>query len=327
MKLLIYIILLVACILILTTTEAQQAPQFTQNMFNNMTINPGSAGLDNGICLTGIVRQQWAGFKDVDGNKVGPETFLLNVHAPVRILHGGLGGVIMQDKLGFERNINLKIGYAYHANIGFGKLGVGFNIGFHNKFIDFSKLKPAEPDPLLDQLSGEESEMLIDFSLGVFYKVANQYYIGISGNQILQSNGKELASSSDSTGSHILTMTLDRTIYFVAGYEYVFPGNPSFAIAPSVLIKTDFASTQYDICALLIYNNKFWGGVNYRVQDAVCVILGLKIKDFTIGYAYDITTSKLGLSRTGGSHEILLNYCFKIEADKGRKSYKNTRFL
>jgi len=29
----------------------------------------------------------------------------------------------------------------------------------------------------------------------------------------------------------------------------------------------------------------------------------------------------------GGSHEIMLNYRFKIEIEKGRKSYKNTRFL
>ncbi|MBU2652110.1 MAG: type IX secretion system membrane protein PorP/SprF [Bacteroidetes bacterium] len=307
---------------------AQQEPQFTQNMFNNMTINPGFAGMGGGICATGIVRQQWASFKDADGNKVGPETFLLTIHSPVKLLRGGIGAVIMQDKLGFEKNINVKVGYSYHTEMGFGTLGIGAMIGFNNKYIDFSKLEPAEPDPLLEKLSGEESEMLIDASLGLFYQVPNQFYIGISANQLLESKGKELASSTDSTGgAHVLYMKLDRTFYINGGYEFVFPRNPSFILEPSLLIKTNFSVVQYDISALLKYNEKFWGGLNYRVQDAVGVIVGVAFKNFKIGYSYDITTSKLGLSRTGGSHEIMVNYCFKIQTEKARKSYKNTRFL
>jgi len=307
---------------------AQQEPQFTQNMFNNMTINPGFAGMGGGICATGIVRQQWASFKDADGNKVGPETFLLSIHSPVKLLRGGIGAVIMQDKLGFEKNINVKVGYSYHTELGFGTLGIGAMIGFNNKYIDFSKLEPAEPDPLLEKLSGEESEMLIDASLGLFYQVPNQFYIGISANQLLESKGKELASSTDSTGgTHVLYMKLDRTFYINGGYEFVFPRNPAFILEPSLLIKTNFSVVQYDISALLKYNEKFWGGLNYRVQDAVGVIVGVAFKNFKIGYSYDITTSKLGLSRTGGSHEIMVNYCFKIQTEKARKSYKNTRFL
>ncbi len=312
----------------------QQEPQFTQNMFNNMAINPGFAGLGNGICLTGILRQQWAGFKDMDGNRVGPETYLVTIHSPVKILHGGIAGVIMQDKLGFEKNINLRLGYAYNKDIGFGTLGAGIMFGFNNRYIDFSKFEPAEPDPLLDQLQGEESEMLFDLSLGVFYNVPDQYYVGLSVSQLLETKGKELAkgtgTSTDTTKSTktgILYMRLDRTIYLTGGYEFVLPNNPSFTINPSILIKTNISVIQFDISTLLKYNNKFWGGLNYRVQDAIGIILGMAVKSFRIGYSYDITTSKLGLSRTGGSHEIMLNYCFKIQTEKGRKSYKNTRFL
>jgi type IX secretion system PorP/SprF family membrane protein len=316
----------------LTGLYGQQEPQFTQNMYNNMAINPGYAGLNNGICITGIVRQQWAGFKDAEGNKVGPQTYLVTINSPVRILRGGLSGMVMQDQLGFERNINVKIGYAYHANIGFGTLGAGFMVGFHNRFIDFGKLNPAQPDPLLDQLTGEESEMLIDGSIGIFYNVPEQYYIGISATQLMETKGKELSSGTytDTAGvarTGVLYMKLDRTFYLTGGYEFTIPSNPAFSINPSILVKTNLSVVQYDIAALVKYNNKFWGGLNYRVQDAVGILVGLSIKNFRFGYSYDITTSKLGLSRTGGSHEIMLNYCFKIQAEKGRKSYKNTRFL
>ncbi|RLD55132.1 MAG: hypothetical protein DRI97_10100, partial [Bacteroidetes bacterium] len=87
---------------------AQQEPQFTQNMFNRVFTNPGFAGIGEGICVTGLVRQQWAGFKDSEGNKVAPETFLVSIESPVRVLRGGLSALVMQDKIGFTKTITLR---------------------------------------------------------------------------------------------------------------------------------------------------------------------------------------------------------------------------
>jgi hypothetical protein len=59
-------------------------------------------------------------------------------------------------------------------------------------------------------------------------------------------------------------------------------------------------------------------------MDPISAIIGLQIKDLKIGYAYTIPTSEIGSS---GSHEVMIGYCFKLNFDKGRRSYKNTRFL
>jgi hypothetical protein len=56
------------------------------------------------------------------------------------------------------------------------------------------------------------------------------------------------------------------------------------------------------------------------------VIVGFAVKSFRVGISYDIGTSASNLNRNG-SIEVLINYCFKIETEKFRKSYKNTRFL
>ena len=296
---------------------AQQEPQFTQNMFNTMAINPGFAGSKDAICATGLIRQQWVGFKDEDGNKVAPETFLISINSPVNILHGGLGATIIQDNYGFFKDITLKIAYAYRFDIGMGNLGLGLNIGFLNQSVDFSKFNPIQAnDPLI--LNSEESDMMLDFGAGAYYLVPNKYYIGLSTTQITQTNA-EYASE-----NNIVKFYLKRHYYLTAGYEYTLPRNPSFEIDPSLLLKSDGVKNQIDIACLLKYNNKVWGGVNYRIQDAICVILGLKIKDIRIGYSYDINTSAIGSS---GSHEIMVGYCFKIDIESGRRSYKNTRFL
>jgi type IX secretion system PorP/SprF family membrane protein len=313
--------------------QAQQEPQFTQNMFNRVFTNPGFAGMGEGICVTGLGRQQWAGFKDSEGNKVGPETFLISIDAPVRILRGGLSALVMQDQIGFSKTISLRLGYTYLKEIGIGKLGVGAQVGFNNRSIDFAKFIAVDPnDQLLQNLTGEESEILIDATFGLVYEVAEQYFIGFSVNQVLETKGKELANwttnvDSNATSSFLYRMTLDRTYYLQGGYEFVFRNRPDFAILPYAMVKVDKAAVQLDIAGLLEYKKTFWGGLNYRLQDAVSVILGLQYKDFKIGYSYDITTSKLGLGRTAGSHEVMLKYCFLLEGEKGRKSYRNIRFL
>src|SRR5210317_361673 len=164
--------------------HAQQEPQFTQNMFNRVFTNPGFAGLGEGIWLTGFFRQQWSSFKDSEGDKVAPETFLVSIESPVRVLRGGLSAVVMQDQIGFTKTITLRIGYAYNREIGFGNLGVGFQVGFNNRTMDFSKFIAVDPnDQLLQQIQGEESEILIDGSLGIAYEVPDQYFIGFSVNQ------------------------------------------------------------------------------------------------------------------------------------------------
>ena len=323
MKYSLIIITTLTALLYANVVNAQQEPQFTQNMFYTNNWNPGFAGNENAIAAVGAYRYQWAGFKDAEGNHVAPETFFVNLCAPVKILRGGLSGVVISDELGFEKTVTVKLGYAYQRKIGFGKLGIGVQADLHNRIIDFAKFKAVDKsDPVL--LGGEQSDMLIDFSFGVFYKVPGSYYFGLSGVNLLESEGAPLTSTSGSGG---VRLNLDRTFYLEGGYDFVFPSNPAIAILPSVLIKTNMSSLQMDIAALVKYKEAFWAGMSYRLQDAVSLMAGVQYKDIKIGYSYDIIVSSLNLSVTGGSHEVMLGYSFKLETERGRTSYKNTRFL
>jgi len=299
--------------------KAQQEPQFTQYMFYNMNFNPGFAGNNNAICINGADRMQWTGF-----GEGAPETFFITAHAPIRILRGGVSLSIVQDKIGSMKDIVVRLGYAYQKRIGFGKLGIGAQVAFDNRTLNFGDLEPVVDDPLIGQL-GDESDMLIDFSLGLFYSVPGSYYVGLSGVNLLSNKGAVLSEG----GGSEMRYQLDRTLYLTAGYEYVFPGNPAFEFLPSLLLKSNLSSFQMDISALLRFKDLVWGGLSYRLMypDAIAVILGLQYKDFKIGYSYDINISGLALPVGGGTHEIMLGYCFKLEIEKGRKSYKNTRFL
>jgi len=300
---------------------SQQEPQFSQYMFYGITMNPAVAGSDNAICATVADRLQWYGFEDMEGNDIAPETFFVSIMSPIKFLKGGVSAVVMQDKIGFEKNISLKLGYAYQRNVGFGKLGLGTHIEFNNKSVDFSKLIYIDKtDPILSQMTANESDMLIDFSLGAYYSVPGVYHIGFSGLHLISTKGKELADGG-------LRMKLDRTFILEGGYEFVFPRNPDFGFEPSALLRTNLSTFQFDVSGLVKYKETVWGGLGYRFQDAVVVLIGLQFRDIKFGYSYDINVSKLKMPIGGGSHEVMLTYCFKLEMDKGRKSYKNVRFL
>lgn len=296
---------------------SQQDAQFSHNMFNTMGINPGFAGLQNAICATALARQQWVGFRDNDGNRVNPETYSLNVDAPIPFLKGGAAIGFYQDELGFETNVGVKITYAYHHQMVYGKLGIGAQIGFLDKRIDFSEFNPITPgDPVL--VGGAESHMFVDFALGGFYMADNDLWGGISFSQLRQAKGN-LGESNYS---------LSRHYYGTAGYDYTIPSNTAYVFSPSVLVKTDIKSLQFDLNALMTYNNKFWGGVSYRPHDALVLLLGLHFEQISFGYSYDITTSLMGaMGRSYGSHEVMLRYCFELDIDKIQEIQRNIRFL
>jgi len=301
------------------TVYSQQIPLITQYMFLNMAFNPGYTGSNEGINVTGLVREQWLGFKDQNGNSSAPQDLFVTIDAPLKFLHGGLGGSIAQDKVGPFTTIQVKLDYAYRMDLGAGTLGIGGEAMFENTKTDYSTFKDHiidTGDPLLQGLD-KQTDLVVDCSLGGYYKVPDKYYIGVSALQLLQTYQKRN------------NYKLDRTYLLTGGYNWPVPNYPGFEIQPHALIMFDRAVFQGNIDAIVTYNKKIWGGLGFRYQDGVAsipVIIGFAVKSFRIGISYDIGTSGTGFNNNG-SIEALVNYCFKIETEKFRKSYKNTRFL
>ena len=299
--------------------RAQQAPIFT-NYNNSYTyINPGFAGLSEGVNVLGIYRQQWAGFTDNDGNNIAPTTLLVTGDMPIKAFGGGISVSVLNDQLGFEKNTNVGLGYSYHIDMGGSTMGLGVSVSLLNRSVNFSQLVPGQTgDPLLSQL-GEESGMLFDLSVGAFWQIPESLYLGVSAINLLNTTGKALGD--DQTAASFST---DRTLYFVAGYPFQFETLPVLKFIPSVNVMTNLSSAQLNAGAKVVYNDLLSLGVNYRPQESVGVTVGLTIKDFVLGYAYDINTMGYNIP---GSHEIALSYCFKLDLDRTPRDYRSVRYL
>lgn len=301
--------------------KAQQQPIFTNYTNSYAYINSGFLGMSEGINVMGLYRLQWAGFVDNDGTEIAPTTYLITGDMPLRVLHGGLGFSVMQDHIGFEDDTHVGIGYSFHADLGGSTLGIGLTGTLCNRTVDFSQLHPNhESDPLLQGLS-KESEMLFDFNLGLFWQIPESFYIGVSAVNVLQSMTKALNDQTETSASFVN----DRTFYVVAGYPFQFEDLPSLTFIPSVAGMTNLSTWQINASFKVLFRDLFSLGVNYRPQESVGLTVGLKIKDFSIGYAYDINT--MGLGVVPGSHEISLGYCFKLDLDRTPRDYRSVRYL
>lgn len=299
-------------------TNAQQAPMFTNYSNSYATVNPGFGGLSEGVNVMGIFRDQWTGFKDMDGNKINPQTLLFSGDMPVRALRGGLSLAIMKDHIEFEDNVNVNLGYSYHLDLGPGIMGIGLSFALVNRSLDFGNYNPTNPnDPILPK--GEQTAMMVDGNFGLFWQIPEMLYIGFSVTNIFESKSKNLLGSSTTSSSFVG----DRTFYLMAGYEYQF-NNPVYVLIPSLCLMSNLAITQINIGTKLQYNNKFWFGVNYRYQESVAAMVGLKFNDIQISYSYDINT--LGIA-VQGSHEVCISYLFKMDLDKSPRIYRSIRYL
>jgi type IX secretion system PorP/SprF family membrane protein len=211
----------------------------------------------------------------------------------------------------------VKLGYAYHLNIGNAKIGIGVNANFNNKSIDKNKLNPVdENDPVLLGLS-TDGVMISDMSAGVFLQKP-RYYVAFSSTQLFETE------KAPGTADGVIFYKNRRHYYLTSGYDVVLPAFQGYVFTPSVFLKSDGNILQADINLMAKYNNKVWGGLTYRINDAVALLVGVAYKDIEIGYSYDIPTSRIAAT---GSHEIMARYRFKLEREKTRSGYRNTRYL
>jgi type IX secretion system PorP/SprF family membrane protein len=292
----------------------QQDPQFSHNMFNQLAINPGYAGSQGMVNIGMLNRQQWMGFP---GN---PKTTLFSVHAPVKPfgISSGVGVNLIDDRLGFEKNMSFIVDYAYRRDLGAGKLGIGLNVGLLSRAIDPGKEGWVMPEDGSDAAipSASVSTMVFDMGLGVFYNT-DKAYAGLSTTHLL----KPTVDYGDA-----IVMYMQRHYYATVGYLFKLP-NPVFEIQPSLFAKSDGASFQMDVNMLLIYNKRFWGGVSYRLGDAVVVMAGTELPNgMRVGISYDFTTSAIG-AYSNGTVEFMLGYNLELAKDKFSQRYKSVRFL
>jgi type IX secretion system PorP/SprF family membrane protein len=314
-------ILIFVLFCIAAQAKAQYDPQFSQNMFNILTINPGYAGSTESINLVALNRNQWSGDYAI-------KTTVFSGDMPVKWFgrDGGVGLNFMNDEIGLFTNISIKLSYAAKFELERGVLGMGLSVGILNQTLDGTGFEfpdeesdvyttSASEDPSLT--SSEVSGTAFDAGLGVYY-IEEKFYAAAS---LLHLNNPEPNYEDE------INITINRTFYLTGGYNIKIE-DTAYELLPSFFYKTDGSSFQIDLNTLVKYRKRYWGGMSYRFQDAIVLLGGIELKSgIRFGYSYDITTSAIASAGDGGTHELMVGYNFDVSFEKRTKRYKSVRYL
>jgi len=275
---------------------AQQKPLFTHYIFNDYYYNPAIASAKEGADFKFLYRHQWAG---LDGQ---PQTATFSPCGSLKAFPLGIGGNLYFDKTGPLRNLGFNISGSYGIRLGDARdksiIAAGMAAGIIRLSLDEEATVKEPEDAAVT--TAQDGKAAPDISLGIYYQWKG-LYAGFSIPQIIQTNTNFGVSDPNEMNKLIRH-------YFLAG-GYRFSVADKFEMEPSFLLKAvKAAPLQGDISLRAVYDKMVWLGATYRTGDAASVFAGVLIKEmFEIGYAYDITTSRLS-SVSNGSHEMVVGY-------------------
>ncbi|WP_435625049.1 PorP/SprF family type IX secretion system membrane protein [Flagellimonas sp.] len=287
-----------SCFLVATSSLfAQQDAQYTQYMYNTVSVNPAYAGSRGHLSIAALYRNQWVG---LDG---APETQTLNLHTPMGYRGVGLGLSIVNDKIGPTSETYFDVDFSYTIQTSLdAKLSFGLKASAHMLDIRFSELDEFEIDPQLTAQQDIQNQFSPNIGAGVYYHT-DRFYAGFSAPRILETT--HFDESSISTAREQINW------YFITGY--VCDLNPVLKFKPTLLTKlVQGAPLQVDLSANFMFDEKFIGGIAYRWDAAFSGLFGFRISDeMLIGLAYDREITDLGAtSFNDGSFEIIVRYDF-----------------
>lgn len=310
------IVLLVALTSNAPLLHAQNDPQASMYWAVPTLYNPAAVGADSALHITAFDRMQWVGVENA------PQTFFVSADMPFKFkkVRNGVGIALMNDKAGLFNTTQLGLQYSYSLNLWQGRLALGLQAGMVNQSFAGDDIYIPDGDawdPSADGLpTGDVSAMTFDCGFGAWYE--HRWFYGGLGIQHLSEGSLNLDEYAYSE--------LTRTYFFNLGGNIPLR-RTLFILQPSILVKTTMQALQTDYTLRATYDHKFWGGLSYRPDDAVVLMVGADIGNIRLGYAYDIGISPLAKA-SNGSHELMVTYSYKINLDKHKQhSHKSIRIL
>lgn len=301
-----------------------QDPQFSQFYANKLLLSPAFAGTGMGPRIALNYRRQWA---NIPGSY---RTIASSFDLPLQFgnTRHGVGISVMADQAG-EGNlakIDAILHYAYELDLGDNHaIRFGLGGGIQQASLDFYKLRFSDQIDInngFTRPTGEikpvDSRIIEDIRAGLTY-FSKSAWLGLNVDHITEPKQKFMLGGTTEKD----TVKLPMKFQVFGGYQFKLGGPESkTTVTPAFLFKAQRPFWQLDLGAYVNFDPLvvgFW----YRNQDAVIGLVGMQYKQFSFGYSYDYTISRLTNRVTTGSHEVSVIYEFE-SAQRAKKMKHRT---
>ncbi len=275
--------------------SAQQDAQFTQYMYNTISVNPAYAGSRGVLSVFGLYRTQWIGLEGA------PQTSTFSVNAPLNNTKLGLGVSLVNDKIGptVENTLSADLSYSIPTSESF-KLSFGIKATANLFNLDINKLSFEDQGD--EQFQDLKNKFTPNIGAGVYWH-SDRAYLGFSVPNFIETNRY------DDNNTAIFKEKIN--YYLMAGYVFNLDKLEYIRFKPALLTKmVQGAPLQVDVSGNFMFYDKFVVGLAYRWSASVSAMAGFQVsKGMYIGYGYDHETTALRRYNSG-SHEIFLRFEF-----------------
>nr|WP_295865451.1 type IX secretion system membrane protein PorP/SprF [uncultured Chitinophaga sp.] len=313
--------------------KAQQNTQFSQYVFNGLSVNPAYAGYKGDLYLNTFYRHQWAGFPGA------PQTGGISLDGVTGPSDGrvGLGVQMLFDKTGPQEALSLYGSYAYRIPLDdedTRRLCLGIGAGVTQYGIDGTALQYVDNND--DAIPvGKVTRWIPDARFGIYYYTPS-FYVGLSVMDLfsLYTDGSRFSWK----GNTYETIRKTQHTYLTAGT--VVHLSEDLKLKPTMMWKEDFKGpSSLDLNAFLLIADKIWIGGSYRTSvklwnksnldprlqqvNAASIILEyVAAERFRFGYSYDLNVNRMA-NYQAGSHEISVGILFPSK----RYNISNPRYF
>lgn len=311
----------------MTSIARAQSPQFSQFYANQVYLNPAFTGNTELNRIATNFRNQWAGVPKAFNS------FSAAYDHNLAQYNLGLGLIAVRDQAGVGglSYTNFSGLAAYHFQIKEDiMINAGLSYGIGIRAADASKYTFGD-----ELITGGETQTTLlqrntfgDFGAG-FVVYGSKYWGGLSALHLNRPNESMISGESSRT-------PVQWSLH--GGYNFALDetekGEVTKSIIPTANIKFARKFRQLDLGAYYVRKRLMFGlwfrGLTFLRRnddgqpshDAVVLMLGVKTKQMRIGYSYDITTSRLSVADSYGSHEISIVYEWPSEHKKKKKRRK-----
>lgn len=301
----IYIFILLSLSLITYKSAKAQDPEFTQFYANPLYLNPALAG--SNICPRVCInyRNQWPAISG---------TYVTTSASVDRYLFGiksGVGLLITNDNAGKGTLKTTNISAIYSKQIQINRnfsVNAGLQATYGQKSLDWSKLTFGDMIDerrgfvkYSDEIPGPGKKSFVDFSAGAV-AFSKYLFVGFAAHHLTQPDEGLLTTSK-------------LPVKYTGHAGAIIPvgeKKDETSISPNILYQQQQDFRQLNL-GVYVTKGVMVGGLWYRNNDAVILLIGFQEGVFKAGYSYDVTVSKL-TNASAGSHEISIGmnfYCKK----------------
>jgi len=310
------------------TNSFGQDPHFSQFYANQLYLNPALAGTANCPRFSINFRDQWPAI---------PKNFLNfsgSYDQHIHLLHGGIGvlfsgdiagaGILQTYNAGVIYNFRVEVAHQFYLQFALQGNYLYNSINWSNLHFASELLNPNAPVDFPENMDEHLSKSQFDAGFGfvgytpyLYFGLAVHHLIPLQVNFFRSSNKKFEKIWEPKWSAHIGgKITIKQKIKSEVNFGDIF-------LHPNLLF---ISQGKFHYLHEGFYFNFYpltlggWLRHNFKNFDAFILTCGVEYKNFRIGYSYDFNLTKL--ERTGGAHEVSLQYIIPCITDKMNKTSK-----